>query len=143
MIACVRIPYFAATVFFSCHPDSTQKPLILAQYKGRRGLVHAACEGAVKCDVKPKMSVSRARALCPEAAIEMASPAQARRALESLMLILSDYSQWIEAKIKAGDNLTATRKTMAQYDKDLDPEYKEQLHAAIEEVEKVLETENP
>ncbi|MDB6052581.1 MAG: 2-alkenal reductase [Verrucomicrobiales bacterium] len=51
--------------------------------------------------------------------------------------------QWIETKIKAGDNLTATRKAMAQYDKDLDPDYKAQLDAAIDAVEKILETENP
>jgi molecular chaperone DnaK (HSP70) len=51
--------------------------------------------------------------------------------------------QWIEAKLKAGETLTATRKTMAQYDADLDPEYRQQLLAAIEDVENVLSQENP
>ena len=51
--------------------------------------------------------------------------------------------QWIEAKIRAGETLTATRKTMAEYDKDLDDEYRKQLHEALEGVEAVLSQENP
>jgi molecular chaperone DnaK len=52
------------------------------------------------------------------------------------------YRQWTEAKIKAGENLMATRKTMAEYAADLDPEYKDQLDAALEAVEAVLATED-
>jgi len=51
--------------------------------------------------------------------------------------------QWIEAKLRAGETLTATRKTMAEYDKDLDDEYRRQLHEALEAVEAVLSQENP
>ncbi|MEY3276006.1 MAG: hypothetical protein RL153_1272 [Verrucomicrobiota bacterium] len=51
--------------------------------------------------------------------------------------------QWIEAKLRAGETLGATRKTMAEYDADLDPEYRGQIHAALEAVEAVLAEENP
>ena len=51
--------------------------------------------------------------------------------------------QWIEAKIRAGETLTATRKTMAEYDADLDDEYRKQLHAALDGVEAVLSEEEP
>ncbi len=51
--------------------------------------------------------------------------------------------QWIEAKLRAGETLMATRKTMAEYDSELDPEYRAQLHTAMEEVEAVLSLENP
>lgn len=51
--------------------------------------------------------------------------------------------QWIEAKLRAGETLTATRKTMAEYDQELDPGYRQQLHTAMEEVEQVLSLENP
>ncbi|HAB18904.1 MAG TPA: molecular chaperone DnaK [Verrucomicrobiota bacterium] len=51
--------------------------------------------------------------------------------------------QWIEAKLKAGNNLIATRRTMADYDAELDPEYRQQLHQALEDVESVLARENP
>ncbi|MBX3733925.1 MAG: Hsp70 family protein [Verrucomicrobiae bacterium] len=51
--------------------------------------------------------------------------------------------RWIEAKLRAGETLTATRKTMATYDRDLDDEYRGQLLEAIEGVEAVLSQENP
>ncbi|MFN7139089.1 MAG: Hsp70 family protein [Limisphaerales bacterium] len=51
--------------------------------------------------------------------------------------------QWIEEKIKAGGNLSATRKTMADFAAELDPDYKKQIETAIENVEKVLEAEDP
>lgn len=51
--------------------------------------------------------------------------------------------QWIEAKIKAGTDLTATRKGMAEYAAELDPEYQKQLEAALEAVEHVLAEEDP
>jgi molecular chaperone DnaK len=51
--------------------------------------------------------------------------------------------QWIEAKIRAGETIMATRKTMAEYASELDPEYKGQLDAALEAVEAVLSTEDP
>ncbi|MEP6662667.1 MAG: Hsp70 family protein [Verrucomicrobiota bacterium] len=51
--------------------------------------------------------------------------------------------QWIEEKIKAGGNLTATRKTMADFANELNPEYKKQIEGVMDELEKVLETEDP
>jgi molecular chaperone DnaK len=51
--------------------------------------------------------------------------------------------QWIEAKIRAGETITATRKTMAEYASELEVEYKGQLDAALEEIESVLSTEDP
>jgi molecular chaperone DnaK (HSP70) len=51
--------------------------------------------------------------------------------------------QWIEAKIRAGETITATRKTMAEYASELEADYKIQLDAALEEIESVLSTEDP
>jgi len=51
--------------------------------------------------------------------------------------------QWIEAKIRAGETIMATRKTMAEYASELEPDYKAQLEAALEEIEAVLATEDP
>ena len=51
--------------------------------------------------------------------------------------------QWIEEKIKAGTNISATRKSMAEFASELDPEYKKQIEAVLEEMEKVLESEEP
>ncbi|MBL9167907.1 MAG: Hsp70 family protein [Verrucomicrobiales bacterium] len=51
--------------------------------------------------------------------------------------------QWIEAKVKAGTDLSATRKGMAEYAADLDPDYRQQLERAMEAVEQVLGEEEP
>jgi molecular chaperone DnaK len=51
--------------------------------------------------------------------------------------------QWIEAKLRAGETLTATRKAMADYAAELDPEYKQQIESALASVEAVLASEDP
>jgi molecular chaperone DnaK len=51
--------------------------------------------------------------------------------------------QWIEAKIRAGSDITATRKAMAEFASELEAEYKAQLDAALEEIEAVLSAEDP
>jgi len=51
--------------------------------------------------------------------------------------------QWIEAKIRAGETITATRKTMAEYASELEANYKSQLDTALEDIEAVLATEEP
>ena len=55
----------------------------------------------------------------------------------------SQERKWVEAKVRAEETLTATRRTMAEYDSELDPDYRQQLHAALDEVEAVLSLENP
>jgi molecular chaperone DnaK len=51
--------------------------------------------------------------------------------------------QWIEAKIRAGETIAATRKTMAEYAGELEADYKAQLDGALEEIESVLASEDP
>ncbi len=52
------------------------------------------------------------------------------------------YRQWTEAKIKAGENIMATRKAMTEFAAELEEEYRGQLEAALEGVEAVLSTED-
>src|SRR5688572_19421064 len=51
--------------------------------------------------------------------------------------------QWIEAKIRAGETLTATRNALAECAPEIDPQYRTQVEEALAAVEKALETENP
>jgi molecular chaperone DnaK len=51
--------------------------------------------------------------------------------------------QWIEAKIRAAETLTATRKVMADYAAEIDPGYKKQIDEKIEAMESALESEHP
>lgn len=50
--------------------------------------------------------------------------------------------QWIEAKVRAGETLEATRKGMAEHANDLDPAYRQRVEAALAAVEAALETED-
>ena len=51
--------------------------------------------------------------------------------------------QWIEAKIKAGETIMATRKGLAECANEITPEYKVEVEAALEEIECVLSQEEP
>ena len=80
-----------------------------------------------------------------KSAVDVADEDVQRMVEESVENAFDDLRarQWIEAKLRAGETLVATRKTMAEYDKDLDPEYRQQLLDALQDVEGVLEQENP
>jgi molecular chaperone DnaK len=51
--------------------------------------------------------------------------------------------QWIEAKLRAGETLTATRKGLAECADAITPDYRQTVEKALEEVEAVLARENP
>lgn len=51
--------------------------------------------------------------------------------------------QWIEAKIRAGETLNATRKAITDHAAELDPVYQQQIESALESVEAVLAGEDP
>lgn len=79
-----------------------------------------------------------------KSAVDVADSEVQRMVEESVEHAFDDlrFRQWTEAKRTASDTLTATRKTMAEYDSELDPEYRNQIVEAMEGVEKVLEQEN-
>ncbi|MBL9176204.1 MAG: Hsp70 family protein [Verrucomicrobiales bacterium] len=80
-----------------------------------------------------------------KSAVDVADEDVQRMVEESVENAFDDLRarQWIEAKLRAGETLVATRKTMAEYDRDLDSEYRQQLLDALAEIEAVLEQENP
>ena len=51
--------------------------------------------------------------------------------------------QWIEAKLRAGETLGATRKGLTEYAAELEPSYRQRVEAALLTVEAALETEDP
>ena len=77
-------------------------------------------------------------------AVDVADEDVQRMVEESVEHAFDDLKarQWIEAKLRSGETLTATRKTMAEYDNDLDADYRKQLYAAMEVVETILSSED-
>ncbi len=51
--------------------------------------------------------------------------------------------RWVEAKLKANETLTATRKAIADFGAEIETDYRGQIESAARELEKVLATENP
>jgi molecular chaperone DnaK len=51
--------------------------------------------------------------------------------------------QWVEAKVRAGEVLAATRKGLAECGAELDAPYRQRVEAAMQVVEYALATENP
>jgi molecular chaperone DnaK len=50
--------------------------------------------------------------------------------------------QWIEAKIRAGETLAATRKALSEHGAELEPAYRKRVEDALAAVEAALETED-
>ena len=80
-----------------------------------------------------------------KSAVDVDDAAVQRMVEESVEHAFDDLRarQWIEAKLRAGETLVATRKTMAEYHDQLDSEYETQLDEALKAVEAVLSLENP
>jgi molecular chaperone DnaK len=51
--------------------------------------------------------------------------------------------QWVEARLRAGETLAATRKGMAEFGGEIDRAHAERIGAALEAVEQALATEKP
>jgi len=51
--------------------------------------------------------------------------------------------QWIEAKLRAAETITATRRGLAECGAELSPDYRHRVEQALEAVERVLAQENP
>ena len=51
--------------------------------------------------------------------------------------------RWIELKLRAQETLAATRKGMAEYATELEPDYRSQLESGLAAVEMLLAAENP
>jgi protein ImuB len=95
MIACLMIPCFGAALARQTLRGA-ETPLLVAQYRGGRGRVIAADARALEADVRPEMALSRARALCPDAAVTLFQPSLLRRAVAELLEALSQFSQYAE-----------------------------------------------
>ena len=80
-----------------------------------------------------------------KSAVDVADADVQRMVEESVEHAFDDLRarQWIEAKLRAGETLSATRKTMAEYHAQLDETYREQLEQAMAAVEEILAQEQP
>jgi len=80
-----------------------------------------------------------------KAAVDVDDAAVQQMVEESVEHAFEDLAarRWVEAKLKAAETLTATRKAIADFGAEIEKDYRGQIESAAGEVEKVLATENP
>ncbi|HYV27013.1 MAG TPA: Hsp70 family protein [Candidatus Eisenbacteria bacterium] len=80
-----------------------------------------------------------------KSAVDVDDTAVQKMVEESVEYAFDDLKarRWIEARIQAMETIAATRKSLAEYAKEIDSTYQKQIEAALESVEKVLATEDP
>lgn len=99
MIACVRLPHFAATLEHHANPHLAAYPLALGTPAQHPVQVYAACATAAATGVAVGMSLSEAQLRCPDLQILPASPLRDRRVREQLMTQLATFSTQLEAEV--------------------------------------------
>ncbi len=79
------------------------------------------------------------------AAVDVDDAAVQQMVEESVEHAFDDLAarQWIEAKLRAGETLTATRKGLAECHDQLEDAYRTQVEAALQAVERALDLEDP
>lgn len=105
MIACIRLPYFLATLHRSPEPSAAAHPLLIVYARSGRRRIVGFSEAAEHAGVHLDMPLHRALALCPEGAITWLAPVRVRQTLARLQVLLSTYSQWNE--VERGTRQTA------------------------------------
>src|SRR6266542_3924728 len=80
-----------------------------------------------------------------KSAVDVADAAVQQMVEESVEHFFEDSRarQWIEAQLKAGETVAATKKGLAECAAELDPVCREQINQALAAVEAILEAEDP
>lgn len=95
MIACVRLPHFAASVEAREHPDLTGKPFVLVD---GREYISGVSLPAARAGIRAGMGMAQARAQCTEVLIRPAVHSRHQRALDDLLAALTTFSVQVEAE---------------------------------------------
>jgi nucleotidyltransferase/DNA polymerase involved in DNA repair len=95
LIACIVVPYFAAALERQVGAGQ-DLPLLLVEYRGQRGKVAAYSHHAHEMGVERGQSVSRARAHCPQASVQLIDPERYTQARNTLLNLLWGFTNRVE-----------------------------------------------
>ncbi len=96
MIACVRVPFFAAAVERLHNPHLEGAPLVIGDPPQAPQHVFAVSHEAAEAGIAPGMAVREAQALCPDLRVIPASHTRYRRALGAVLETLAIFSPFVE-----------------------------------------------
>lgn len=97
MIACIRIPYFAASLERQADPSLEGVPLVLVEPDGVSPAVEALSEEAEGTGVHQGMTLQQARAVCTQAYVAPANLIHYRRVLAETLENLATLTPLVEA----------------------------------------------
>jgi nucleotidyltransferase/DNA polymerase involved in DNA repair len=92
MIACVRIPFFAATVERRENPLLANLPLLIHDHVR----VWAVSRETVERQISPGMPLQQAQDLCPQACLIPARPIHYQQTANKLLTVLANFSGLVE-----------------------------------------------
>jgi nucleotidyltransferase/DNA polymerase involved in DNA repair len=98
MIACVLIRDFAVSVELQADGALAGVPLLLVEYGKKRGKVAAVSREASKLGVAPGLSLSRARALCPDGHFLTLDKIRQQEALDKVLETLWIFTNRVEVE---------------------------------------------
>lgn len=91
MIACVRFPYFAATLTQRDNPGLAGPPLVFGDI-----YIDAVSQEAAWRGIRPDMTVREAQVLCPGLRVTPAAHARTHHAFEAILESLADFTHLVE-----------------------------------------------
>jgi nucleotidyltransferase/DNA polymerase involved in DNA repair len=95
MMACVRLPHFAASLEERAHPDLRGRPFVLVDEAGQ---VAGLSRPAGRAGVRAGMALSQAHGQCAGLLVRPATPHRYRGALDDLLGALTAFTPQVEAE---------------------------------------------
>ncbi len=96
MIACVRLPYFAAGLEQHDRPDWQALPFVLAAPPDTLSTVYASSRPAAQAGIRPGQTTTQADTLCPDLRVLPARPVYYQQVLDGLQEVLATFTAQVE-----------------------------------------------
>jgi protein ImuB len=106
-IACLLVPDLPLRAELRAHPELANQSVVIASGTEPSAHVISLSPEAMAAGVPPHSSVTRSRAICPELAVRVASPALERAARETLLDVALSFSPRAMAAPRAGGSFVA------------------------------------
>lgn len=98
MIACVRLPHFAASLAARAEPDAAGQPLVLVDATAGDACITGASAEAATQGIRPGMRLAQAQARCDGLLVRPAVHSRTQRALDDLLAALTTFTPQVEAE---------------------------------------------
>lgn len=99
MMACVRLPYFAASIEVLADSNMAKTPFIIGEPATRSVDIYAVSPLAASLGIFSDLSIQQAQALCSELHVVPVNLSRYRRVADGLLQKLSNFSEQVEFEV--------------------------------------------